>query len=69
MDRRQFIKSMAAYSALLSVPVLSNRLFEPNLSSDLTDLSASDLSAAIGIPPFPIIDLLMEKLSCPPLIC
>ena len=48
MKRRQFIKNTAAYSTLLSLPFPSaSRLFAANLSSDLTDLSASDLSLAI----------------------
>jgi amidase len=48
MKRRQFIKNTAAYSALLSIPFpSSSSLFAANLPSDLTDLSASDLSLAI----------------------
>ncbi|MGI9547822.1 MAG: amidase [Flavobacteriaceae bacterium] len=48
MDRRQFIKNSAAYGAALSLPLpFSGKLFAANLSSDLTDLSASDLSTAI----------------------
>ena len=48
MKRRQFIKNTAACSTLLSLPFPSaSRLFAANLSSDLTDLSASDLSLAI----------------------
>ncbi len=48
MDRRQFIKTTATHGALLSVAsVISNKLFAASLSSDLTDLSASDLSIAI----------------------
>lgn len=48
MKRRQFIKNTAAYSTLLSIPFpSSSSLFAANLPSDLTDLSASDLSLAI----------------------
>lgn len=48
MNRRQFIKNTAAFGALLSVPFpFSNKLFATNLSSNLTDLSASDLSVMI----------------------
>lgn len=48
MNRRQFIKNTATFSTLLSVPFpFSNKVFAANLSSDLTDLSASDLSLAI----------------------
>jgi amidase len=48
MDRRLFIKNTAACGAILTVPFpFSNRLFAASLSSDLTDLSASDLSLAI----------------------
>ncbi|WP_297691924.1 amidase [uncultured Eudoraea sp.] len=48
MKRRQFLKNTAACSTLLSLPFPSaSRLFAANLSSDLTDLSASDLSLAI----------------------
>ena len=48
MDRRKFIKNTLALGAVLSVPLpFSSRLFAANLTSDLTDLSASDLSIAI----------------------
>ncbi|WP_019670544.1 amidase [Eudoraea adriatica] len=48
MKRRQFIKNTAACSTLLSLPFPSaSRLFAANLPSDLTNLSASDLSLAI----------------------
>ena len=48
MNRRQFIKNTATFGTLLSVPFpFSNKVFAANLSSDLTDLSASDLSLAI----------------------
>ena len=48
MKRRQFIKNTAACSTLLSLPFpSSSRLFAANLPSDLTNLSASDLSLAI----------------------
>ncbi len=48
MDRRKFIKNTLALGAVLSVPIpFSSRLFAANLPSDLTDLSASDLSIAI----------------------
>ena len=48
MDRRQFIKNIAACGALLSTPIsFPTKLFAANLPSDLTDLSASDLSLAI----------------------
>jgi len=48
MERRQFIKNTAACGALLSIPFpFSKKLFVANLPSDLTNLSASDLSVAI----------------------
>ena len=48
MDRRQFLKNAVGFGAMLSVPfAFSHRLFAANLPSDLTDLSASDLSIAI----------------------
>jgi len=48
MERRQFLKNAAGYGAVLSVPLpFSKRLFAAGLSSDLTELSATDLSAAI----------------------
>ncbi len=48
MNRRKFIRNTAAYGTLLSLPFPSaSRLFAANLSSDLTDLSASALSQAI----------------------
>ena len=48
MNRRQFIKNTATFGTLLSVPFpFSNKLFAANLPSDLTALSASELSLAI----------------------
>jgi len=48
MKRRQFIRNTAACSTLLSLPFsYASRLFAANLPSDLTNLSASDLSLAI----------------------
>lgn len=48
MKRRKFIKNTAAFAALLSTPLsYSHGLFTGNLPSDITDLSASDLSVAI----------------------
>ena len=48
MKRRQFLKRTFTIGAVLSVPLpFSNRLFAANLASNLTDLSASDLSIAI----------------------
>ena len=48
MDRRKFLKNAAGFSAMLALPIhFSNSLFAGNLSSDLTNLSAIDLSMAI----------------------
>lgn len=48
MNRRKFLKAGAASAALLSVPFgYSHGVFVGNLSSDLTDLTASNLSVAI----------------------
>ncbi|MGI9552115.1 MAG: amidase family protein, partial [Aurantibacter sp.] len=48
MDRRRFLKNTAAFSAALSVPLaFSNCRPTSNIPSDLTDLSAVDLSALI----------------------
>ena len=48
MNRREFIKNTAAYGTVFSVHFsFSNRLSKVNLTSDLTDLSAIDLSVAI----------------------
>lgn len=48
MDRRKFLKNTLTIGAVLSIPLpISPRLFAANLASDLTDLSASDLSIAI----------------------
>lgn len=48
MNRRRFIKATAGLGAALALPVaVSNRLFAASLPSDLTSLSASDLSIAI----------------------
>lgn len=48
MNRRKFIKNTLALGAALSAPLpYSTRLFAASLSSDLTALSASDLSIAI----------------------
>lgn len=48
MNRRLFLKHAAGYGAMLTVPFpLSTRLFAANLSADLTDLSAIDLSIVI----------------------
>jgi len=48
MNRRKFLKHTTACAALLSAPFsYSHRLFAGNLPSDLTNLSASDLSVAI----------------------
>ncbi|MDG1709298.1 MAG: amidase family protein, partial [Emcibacteraceae bacterium] len=48
MQRRQFIKNTLLSGAALTVPnLLSNKLFAASLPSDLTALSASDLSVAI----------------------
>lgn len=48
MDRRIFLKNTLAFGTLLSLPLpFSTRLFAANLPSDLTDLSASELSIAI----------------------
>lgn len=48
MQRRKFLKNTLALGTALSVPLpFSNRLFAANLASNLTDLSASQLSIAI----------------------
>ncbi|RLD18920.1 MAG: amidase [Bacteroidetes bacterium] len=48
MDRRRFLKNAAGYGAMLSVPFpFSNGLLAGGFPSDLTDLSASDLSVVI----------------------
>jgi len=48
MNRRKFIKNTFVFGAVLSVPLpFSSRLFAANLPSNLTDLSASELSIAI----------------------
>ena len=48
MQRRKFLKNTLVLGTVLSVPLpFSNRLFAANLASDLTDLSASELSIAI----------------------
>lgn len=48
LDRRKFLKNTMAIGTILSVPLpYSSRLFAASLPSDLTDLSASDLSIAI----------------------
>jgi len=48
MDRRKFLKNAAGFGAMLALPLpFSNSLFAGNLSSDLTSLSAIDLSMAI----------------------
>ncbi len=48
MHRRKFLKNTAAFATLLSTPFsYSHGLFVGNLPSDITSLSASDLSVAI----------------------
>lgn len=48
MKRRRFLKNSAALATLLSAPFsYSHGLFTGNLPSDITDLSASNLSVAI----------------------
>lgn len=48
MERRKFLKNSLAFGALLSVPLpFSTQLFAANLPTDLTGLSATELSIAI----------------------
>ncbi|TMM53167.1 amidase [Maribacter algarum] len=64
MKRREFLKSSTAFAALLSTPIsYSHGLFTGNLPSDITDLSASDLSVAIGAKQISCFEVMQAYLS------
>ena len=64
MDRRHFIKNTLAFGTIFSVPLpFSIKLFAANLSSDLTDLSASDLSVVIRTKQASCVDVMQAYLT------